>query len=208
MWIEWQRLNTPEHRERFDGGFKGRIAAGGPLSFPIQIHIVHEGGQLFSSGPVADSGVISAGVRIAGTPLALDSAALELIGLASRFVPNRAQDDRTRDGSAFFGRAEAEKNGLARALDRLEGKELHQRGGRSKLSEYPARWRDLSWHTRLRGGGLDANVSAGARRRPRRIRPVASHRGPLRIFVSSACRHEFALAGALKCTEGKLECSR
>ena len=23
LWIEWQRLNTPEHRERFDGGLNG-----------------------------------------------------------------------------------------------------------------------------------------------------------------------------------------
>jgi hypothetical protein len=30
------------------------------------------------------------------------------------------------------------EKGVARALDRVEGKELHQRGGRSKLSEYPA----------------------------------------------------------------------
>jgi hypothetical protein len=111
MWLEWQRLNTAEHRERFDGGFNARIRAAGPVSIPIQIHIVHEGGQLFSSGPVADSGVISAGMRVDGSPLNLESAAVELIGLASRFVPNRAQDERTRDGGAFFGRAEAVKAG-------------------------------------------------------------------------------------------------
>jgi hypothetical protein len=111
MWLEWQRLNTPEHRERFDGGFNARARVAGPVSIPIQIHIVHEGGQLFSSGPVADSGVISAGVRVDGSPLTLESAALELIGLASRFVPNRAQDDRTRDGGAFLGRVEAVKAG-------------------------------------------------------------------------------------------------
>jgi hypothetical protein len=129
MWIEWQRLNTPEHRERFDGGFNASIAAGGPFSFPIQIHIVHEGGQLFSSGPVVDSGVISAGVRIAGTPLALESAALELFGLAARFVPNRAQDDRTRDGGAFFGRAEAEKRGWRAHLIVWRGKNFIKEEG-------------------------------------------------------------------------------
>jgi hypothetical protein len=129
MWLEWQRLNTPEHRERFDGGFNARISPGGLLSFPIQVHIVHEGGQLFSSGPVADSGVISAGLRIAGRPLSLDSAALELIGLASRFVPNRAQDNRTRDGGAFFGRAEAEKRGWRAHLIVWRGKNFIKEEG-------------------------------------------------------------------------------
>ena len=39
-------------------------------------------------------------------------------------------------------------------------------------------------------------------------RAEAEKKGWLRIFVSRACRHEFALPGALKRTEGKLECSR
>jgi hypothetical protein len=104
VWIEWQRLNTAEHRERFDGGFTGAVAAHGPVSIPIQLHIVHEGGQQFSSGPVADSAAAAAGIRIAGHLQSLESA-LEVYGLASRFVPDRAADERSRTGRAFFGRA-------------------------------------------------------------------------------------------------------
>jgi hypothetical protein len=111
LWIAWQRLNTPDHRERFDGGLNGLLAAGGPVSLPLQVHIVHEGGQRFSSGPVADSAVVAAGIRIAGRFRSIDSAALEVYGLASRFVPDRSDGERSRDGAGFFSRAAAVKAG-------------------------------------------------------------------------------------------------
>jgi hypothetical protein len=107
MWIEWQRLNTPEHRERFDGGVKAELGGPGPFSIPLQLHIVHEGGQQFSSGPVADSLAAAAGVRITGRLGVFDTAALELYGLGSRFVPDRSRDERSQSGGAFFGRASA-----------------------------------------------------------------------------------------------------
>ena len=59
MWLQWQRLNTPDHRERLDAGARldWRWAASSPL--PLQTHIVHEGGQLYASGPVRDSFVLA-----------------------------------------------------------------------------------------------------------------------------------------------------
>src|SRR5688572_19100547 len=55
MWLEWQRLNTADHRERFDGGVAGRVAISRVLTIPFQLHVVHEGGQQFAAGPVTDS---------------------------------------------------------------------------------------------------------------------------------------------------------
>src|SRR5687767_8851799 len=54
-WINWQLLNTPAHRERFDVGIAGEARVTDTLAIPFQAHIVHEGGQLFAAGPVADS---------------------------------------------------------------------------------------------------------------------------------------------------------
>jgi hypothetical protein len=64
VWLNWQRLNRPEHRERFDGGVAGSLHASSAVSVPFQVHVVHEGGQLFAAGPVADSYAVATGVSI------------------------------------------------------------------------------------------------------------------------------------------------
>ena len=111
-WINWQRVNTPEHRERFDGGAIGRVRLFGWLAVPFNIHVVHEGGQLFAVGPVADSSVVASGFDVQLTaPHWLDKAGIELYGLASRFVPDRSEPLRSRDGGAFLARASAERAG-------------------------------------------------------------------------------------------------
>lgn len=111
LWLNWQRVNTPEHRERFDAGANGRLRLRGPLALPFQMHIVHEGGQLFRSGPVADSLALAAGLEVKGATAHLDSAAIEAFGVASRFVPDRAEDGRDQDGGGFFARASGERAG-------------------------------------------------------------------------------------------------
>lgn len=111
LWINWQRLNTPEHRERLDAGGNAALRLKGPFSMPLQLHIVHEGGQLFSAGPVADSLAAAAGIAVRGRFARFDTVALELFALASRFVPDRSRDDRDPDGGAFLGRAALEKSG-------------------------------------------------------------------------------------------------
>jgi hypothetical protein len=110
IWIDWQRLNTPEHRERFDGGVNLELRLNDVWSFPAQIHVVHQGGQLFSTGPVADSPAAAAGVALSNV-IHGARATLDVYGLVSRFVPDRSQPGLSRDGVAFFGRAAAERNG-------------------------------------------------------------------------------------------------
>lgn len=109
MWIDWQRLNTDEHRERFDAGANGRVQLTRFLALPFQLHVVHEGGQLFASGPVADSAALAVGFDVGGKIGRLDRAALEVYAAGSRFVPDRSTPDRSRRGAAFFGRASAER---------------------------------------------------------------------------------------------------
>jgi hypothetical protein len=113
IWLQWQRLNTPDHRERLDAGARMQWRMRGPFSLPLQTHIVHEGGQLHASGPVRDSVALASGIAIScrpgpgscARPILNLTPSLELLGLWSHHVPDRQQPDRTRDGAAFFGRA-------------------------------------------------------------------------------------------------------
>jgi hypothetical protein len=110
MWIEWQRLNTAEHRERFDGGVNGRVALPRAFSIPLQIHVVHEGGQLFSTGSVNDSAAAALGV--AWRPAAgAAHVSLEAYGLASRHAFDRERPELTMKGRAFLGRVAVERDG-------------------------------------------------------------------------------------------------
>lgn len=110
-WLNWQRVNTRAHRERFDAGVNAEAKLPGPFSLPIQVHVVHEGGQLFASGPVRDSLAAAAGLRVAGRTGRVDLAALEVLGVASRAVPDRGHADLTRNGAGFFGRGSIEESG-------------------------------------------------------------------------------------------------
>jgi hypothetical protein len=111
MWINWQRVNTKDHRERFDVGAAGEVRVSSLAAIPFALHIVHEGGQLFAAGPVADSAAFAVGVIVRGGVGPIERAAIELYGLASRFVPDRGIPAASRDGAAFFGRASAERAG-------------------------------------------------------------------------------------------------
>ncbi len=110
FWLAWQRLNTLRHRERFDGGLRADLRLGRILTVPLQLHVVHEGGQLYASGTVADSTAGATGVKLDGSTAGGLLATLELLAAASRYVPDRARPDLSRDGAAFFGRAAAERN--------------------------------------------------------------------------------------------------
>jgi len=110
FWLQWQRLNTPEHRERFDGGTNMSFRVSEVLSFPAQVHVVHEGGQLHSAGPVADSAAGAVGVHLKRKLTAETRGSLEAFGLASRHVPDRSQPDLSANGTAFFGRASVERS--------------------------------------------------------------------------------------------------
>jgi hypothetical protein len=109
-WLNWQRLNTAAHRERFDAGLTGTLGTGRRVSLPFQIHIVHEGGQLFAAGPVADSLAAALGGTISGTARGA-SLSLEGYAVASRDVPDRERPERSRSGAGFFGRAAVDARG-------------------------------------------------------------------------------------------------
>ncbi len=111
FWLEWQQLNTQEHRERFDGGVRTSYRVADHVSLPLQLHVVHEGGQLFASGAVADSAAVATGAAFNGNVGNIGAATLDLFALASRFVPDRARPDLSRDGVGFFGRAAVERAG-------------------------------------------------------------------------------------------------
>jgi hypothetical protein len=111
IWLEWQRINTAAHRERFDSGLNGALAVNRAVSLPLQIHVVHEGGQLFASGPVHDSWGAASGADVHGETKSGYRLSIELMALVSKYVQDRSRPDLTRDGVAFFGRAAAERRG-------------------------------------------------------------------------------------------------
>jgi hypothetical protein len=111
FWLDWQRLNTADHRERFDGGLNTSWRLTDAVSLPAQLHVVHEGGQLHSSGPVADSAALAAGTHIHGRVAGDILAGVEVLGAISRNVPDRSLPDLSRDGTGFFARASGEKAG-------------------------------------------------------------------------------------------------
>ena len=110
IWLNWQRLNTREHRERLDGGASGRFGIAGPFALPFQVHIVHEGGQLFASGPVADSVAGALGLSVSG-PWVVERASFEAYALGSHVVPDRGSPLQTRSGAGFFTRGAGEHRG-------------------------------------------------------------------------------------------------
>lgn len=112
-WINWQRLNTAEHRERFDAGVRGRLdfGADAPVALGYQLHVVHEGGQLFDPGPVNDSVAGGPGVVLEPRIDFLDAASVEAYVMWSKHVPDRAAPDRSDHGHGYFLRAAASKHG-------------------------------------------------------------------------------------------------
>ena len=112
-WINWQDLNTSEHRERFDVGLNGRVALGASsaLSLAYQLHVVHEGGQLFASGPVSDSWAAGPGLVFEPSLPFFDRTVIEGYAMFSRYVPRRDDLNDARHGHGVFARLSGEKNG-------------------------------------------------------------------------------------------------
>jgi len=124
IWIDWQRVNTKEHRERFDAGAAGEMRVSRLVSIPFELHVVHEGGQLFAAGPVADSAALAAGLSVRGRLGPFERAGIEVYGLGSRFVPDRGVPSASREGAAFFSRASAERAGWRGHLIVWRGKDF------------------------------------------------------------------------------------
>jgi hypothetical protein len=108
FWLAWQRLNTSEHRERFGGGINASFQASAHVTVPVQIHVVHEGGQLYASGPVRDSAAAAIGIDLHRVWAGQYRIGMEMYALGSRYVPDRSRADQSRDGIAGLARASAE----------------------------------------------------------------------------------------------------
>jgi len=110
LWINWQQLNTPMHREVFDTGVRGRLALGPPgrawLSY--QAHLVHHGGQLFDTGAVGDSWAGGPGLVVALPGGPFDRQTVEAHALLARDVPDRAALESAETGFGVFTRYAAE----------------------------------------------------------------------------------------------------
>ena len=103
-WIQWQRLNTMAHRERFDAGYRSRTRLGHGVALHGQWHVVHEGGQRFASGPVSDSQAAALGIeyqqRARARTLTFDTHAV-----LTREVSDRERASEGETGWGMFGRA-------------------------------------------------------------------------------------------------------
>jgi hypothetical protein len=109
-WINWQRLNTSEHRERFDAGYRASIGMVDGLRLNGQWHLVHEGGQQFANGAVSDSQAFALGPEwthtAGGAKVVLDGYAV-----ATRHVPDRERPALTEAGLGVFARGAVSRGG-------------------------------------------------------------------------------------------------
>src|SRR5262249_35178172 len=131
VWYNYQKLNTPEHREKFDVGITGRLPISGPAAAAYQIHVVHHGGELFENGLVSDSLAYGPGLILRGAVRTLDALSLEVFGLAAHDRPDRAVSSgkRTTSGAALFVRAAGERNGWRGHLIVWRGNEFNHEDG-------------------------------------------------------------------------------
>lgn len=106
-WINWQRLNTAEHRERLDAGYRASVALRGAFRFVGQWHVVHEGGQRFQRGPVSDSQAAAAGLEWSA-PIRAGRVTLESHAVGTRDAPDREQPEASEGGGGVFVRAAVE----------------------------------------------------------------------------------------------------
>ena len=100
-WMAWQRLNTAEARERIDAGVNGHAVVVQRNRLRVralgQVHVVHEGGQLFDAGTVGDSLAGGAGAGVA-VDVAGGTARVEGLALFSKHDPDRGNEAQRLNG--------------------------------------------------------------------------------------------------------------
>ena len=181
-WINWQRLNTAEHRERFDAGYRASVGLVDGLHLNGQWHVVHEGGQQFDSGPVSDSHAFALGPewihRAGRTDVVLDSVRRRD---ATRPRSRAAGADRSRPRRLRTRRRQPRK--VARARDCLAESRHAEGGRRSELSRLAHGLAAVPQGPRLRRSGPRPPILTRAGRRPVRRRSRPPDRVALRILV-------------------------
>jgi len=138
LWYDYQKLNTPEHRERFDAGMVGRVTIAGPAAFAYQVHLVHHGGELYGRGPVSDSLGYGPGLIVERPLGGLDAVSFEAFGLVAHDRPDRAvRAARTLTGQGLFLRAAVEEHCWRGHAIVWRGKDFnHEDGDPNYLSRY------------------------------------------------------------------------
>jgi hypothetical protein len=112
LWFNYQKLNTPEHREVLDSGLAVRGNVVGPLALAFQAHVSHHGGQLYDVGPVSDSWGFAFGPFFTPRLSFFDASEAEVYGLYSQFKPDRSHPELTENGHALFVRLSATRAGF------------------------------------------------------------------------------------------------
>jgi hypothetical protein len=136
-WFDYQKMNTPDHRELFDGGSVGRVQVSPPVALVYQWHLVHHGGQQFSTGPVSDSVGAGPGVLIEGLLPAIGKASIETYALFAYDRPDREDETQTVVGHGLFVRAAAERNRWRAHVIVWRGQDFkHEEGDANYLSRY------------------------------------------------------------------------
>jgi hypothetical protein len=108
-WINWQRLNTANHRERFDAGYRSSLRVASSLRLGGQYHLVHEGGQRFDSGAVSDSQAGAIGLHWQPQGSGAMQVSLEGHAVATRDVPDREVSARIEAGLGVFTRGAVQR---------------------------------------------------------------------------------------------------
>ncbi len=102
FFINWQKLNTPEHREAFDYGLAASWNAGAGVSLLAQVHGYHEGGQLYDVGEVYNNSVLAPGASYARALPWLGESAVRAFYLHSSTTRSHAYPERPEDGGGVW----------------------------------------------------------------------------------------------------------
>lgn len=101
--INWQRENTPEHREAFDYGFVGDWNIGAGFGAEAQIHGYHVGGQLYDAGEEVYNNVVFApGLRWGREFPVVGESRIRAMYLLSKTTEDEAHPDRETEGDAVW----------------------------------------------------------------------------------------------------------
>lgn len=101
--INWQRENTPEHREAFDYGFVGEWKAGAGFALEGQVHGYHVGGQLYDAGEEVYNNVVFApGVRWTHDFPVVGESRVRAMYLLSTTTEDEAHPERPTDGDGVW----------------------------------------------------------------------------------------------------------
>lgn len=114
LFVNWQKLNTPEHREAFDYGLVTRARLAAILDIDLQVHGEHHGGQLYDHGPVLNNVAFAGGLTLHGELRGLGDSSAQLLLFGSRTTRAGRSPPRPESGRGLFLRV------AARPAPRLE----------------------------------------------------------------------------------------